>query len=161
MQFFAIKSLFNSLSGKGWHEGFMKAKHIYSRLKHGSPWDSYSLKEINTNSEMLSVKKSPFNSSIGSRVSSLNNSHRYPRQKYFSFLVQSNYVCRLQIFNQMPFKYFQWFCWSKWSKEHLCGLWEGQFAIQWWGYDHGDRQYLFVTVEGTTLQSYESKGHNI
>jgi pleckstrin homology domain-containing family G member 5 len=58
---------------KSWHDAITKAKHIYSRLKLGSSWDSYTIKYTNT--DMLGVKKSPINSSIGSRVSSLNNSH--------------------------------------------------------------------------------------
>lgn len=54
---------------KNWHDGITKAKHIYTRLKQGSPWDG------NYATNTLQVKKSPLNSSIGSRVSSLNNSH--------------------------------------------------------------------------------------
>lgn len=88
---------------KCWHDSITKAKHIYSRLKQGGSnnWDSYSnLKYgtgnfinnnntavittglttgiINSNcnlTDTLGIKKSPLNSSIGSRVSSLNNSH--------------------------------------------------------------------------------------
>jgi pleckstrin homology domain-containing family G member 5 len=58
---------------KSWHDAITKAKHIFSRLKQGSPWESYNVKYANT--DTLGVKKSPINSSIGSRVSSLNNSH--------------------------------------------------------------------------------------
>uniref|UniRef100_A0A336LZI8 CSON009190 protein n=1 Tax=Culicoides sonorensis TaxID=179676 RepID=A0A336LZI8_CULSO len=57
---------------KNWHDSITKAKHIYTRLKQGSPWDpNYTGSTANT----LQVRKSPLNSSIGSRVSSLNNSH--------------------------------------------------------------------------------------
>lgn len=54
-----------------WYDAITKAKHIYTRLKQGSPWDLNYTGTSNT----LQVKKSPLNSSIGSRVSSLNNSH--------------------------------------------------------------------------------------
>lgn len=54
---------------KSWYEGIIKAKHIFSRLKSGSPWDA------GFSANTLQVKKSPLNSSIGSRVSSLANSH--------------------------------------------------------------------------------------
>lgn len=88
-----------SNEAKSWFDGFTKAKHIYTRLRQGSPFiESYTVKypqptavtlannsnQINvmtssvTNINVidnLSVKKSPLTSSIGSRVSSLNNSH--------------------------------------------------------------------------------------
>lgn len=64
---------------KSWYEAMNKAKHIYSRLKQGSNWEGYNLRHTNSgsfnNADTLSIKKSPINSSIGSRVSSLNNSH--------------------------------------------------------------------------------------
>lgn len=52
---------------KVWYESIVKARHIYTRLKQGTPWDPAS--------NHLQVRKSPLNSSIGSRMSSLNNSH--------------------------------------------------------------------------------------
>lgn len=64
---------------QSWYDAITKAKHIYSRLKQGSPWDGYNIKYYSNNNsnEMLGVRKSPLNSSIGSRLSSLNNSHRW------------------------------------------------------------------------------------
>lgn len=53
---------------KSWYESIIKARHIYTRLKQGSPWDPSATNH-------LQVRKSPLNSSIGSRMSSLNNSH--------------------------------------------------------------------------------------
>lgn len=41
---------------------------------------------VGGNNEMLGVRKSPLNSSIGSRVSSLNNSHRFDICFDFFFL---------------------------------------------------------------------------
>lgn len=89
-----------SNEAKSWYDGITKAKHIYTRLRQGSPFiENYTVKysqvptsvpmannsnQINvmtssvTNINVidnLSVKKSPLTSSIGSRVSSLNNSH--------------------------------------------------------------------------------------
>lgn len=83
----------------------MKAKHIYSRLKHGSSWDGYNIKyggnfsgggvggaggsvtaNVFGNNEMLGVRKSPMSSSIGSRMSSLNNSHRFEWGSFFSLI---------------------------------------------------------------------------
>lgn len=60
---------------RNWHDSITKAKHIYTRLKQGTtPWDlNYGTTATTANT--LQVKKSPLNSSIGSRVSSLNNSH--------------------------------------------------------------------------------------
>lgn len=83
---------------KNWYEGFVKAKHIYTRLKQGSPFmDSIKFPSTTAHSNIshttpnhsaisslsnninvidnTSIKKSPLGSSIGSRVSSLNNSH--------------------------------------------------------------------------------------
>lgn len=64
---------------KSWHDSITKARHIYTRLKQGSPWDiSVTNKfgaSLSSNNDNLSIRKSPLNSSIGSRVSSLNNSH--------------------------------------------------------------------------------------
>ncbi|XP_058829611.1 pleckstrin homology domain-containing family G member 5 [Topomyia yanbarensis] len=73
---------------QNWYDSITKAKHIYSRLKLGTGPDSrqygnminiYSSSNnnsnMNINNESLSIRKSPLNSSIGSRVSSLNNSH--------------------------------------------------------------------------------------
>jgi pleckstrin domain-containing family G protein 5 len=90
----------HSNEAKSWYDGITKAKHIYTRLRQGSPFiDNYTVKyqqvpittttnnitnpiNVMTNSatniniiDNLSVKKSPLTSSIGSRVSSLNNSH--------------------------------------------------------------------------------------
>lgn len=58
---------------RNWYDTITKAKHIYTRLKQGSPYDLNYAGGATTNT--LQVKKSPLNSSIGSRVSSLNNSH--------------------------------------------------------------------------------------
>lgn len=71
---------------QSWYDAITKAKHIYSRLKQGSPWDGYNIKYYSNNNsnEMLGVRKSPLNSSIGSRLSSLNNSHRW-FDYFFSF----------------------------------------------------------------------------
>ncbi|XP_055534937.1 uncharacterized protein LOC129724241 isoform X1 [Wyeomyia smithii] len=73
---------------QSWHDSITKAKHIYSRLKLGTASDLRpygnnigicSINNINSNmninNDNLSIRKSPLNSSIGSRVSSLNNSH--------------------------------------------------------------------------------------
>lgn len=58
---------------RNWYDSITKAKHIYTRLKQGTgPWD---INYTGTTANTLQVKKSPLNSSIGSRVSSLNNSH--------------------------------------------------------------------------------------
>ncbi|XP_063699545.1 uncharacterized protein LOC134830094 isoform X2 [Culicoides brevitarsis] len=60
---------------RNWYDSITKAKHIYTRLKQGTtPWD-LSYAPLHGTSNTLQVKKSPLNSSIGSRVSSLNNSH--------------------------------------------------------------------------------------
>lgn len=59
---------------QNWFDAFTKAKHIYSRLKQSSPFDNYNIRYHST--EMLGIRKSPLNSSMGSRISSLNNSHR-------------------------------------------------------------------------------------
>lgn len=59
---------------QNWFDAFTKAKHIYSRLKQSSPFDNYNVKYHST--ETLGIRKSPLNSSVGSRLSSLNNSHR-------------------------------------------------------------------------------------
>ncbi|ETN67191.1 hypothetical protein AND_001005 [Anopheles darlingi] len=74
-----------------WHDSITKVKHIYNRMKQGAFSDvrqygniinisnscnnSTSNSNMNINNDNLSIKKSPLNSSIGSRVSSLNNSH--------------------------------------------------------------------------------------
>ncbi|XP_058065688.1 pleckstrin homology domain-containing family G member 5 [Anopheles bellator] len=74
-----------------WHDSITKVKHIYNRMKQGTFSDvrqygniinisnscnnSTSNSNMNINNDNLSIKKSPLNSSIGSRVSSLNNSH--------------------------------------------------------------------------------------
>uniref|UniRef100_A0A182W3X1 DH domain-containing protein n=1 Tax=Anopheles minimus TaxID=112268 RepID=A0A182W3X1_9DIPT len=74
-----------------WYDSITKVKHIYNRMKHGTFGDvrqygniinisnscnnSTSNSNMNINNDNLSIKKSPLNSSIGSRVSSLNNSH--------------------------------------------------------------------------------------
>uniref|UniRef100_A0A182PLU3 DH domain-containing protein n=1 Tax=Anopheles epiroticus TaxID=199890 RepID=A0A182PLU3_9DIPT len=74
-----------------WYDSITKVKHIYNRMKQGTFGDvrqygniinisnscnnSTSNSNININNDNLSIKKSPLNSSIGSRVSSLNNSH--------------------------------------------------------------------------------------
>ncbi|XP_055321220.1 pleckstrin homology domain-containing family G member 5 isoform X3 [Sitodiplosis mosellana] len=58
---------------RNWFDAFTKAKHIYSRLKQSSPFDSYNIRYHST--ETLGIRKSPLNSSMGSRLSSLNNSH--------------------------------------------------------------------------------------
>ncbi|XP_053684333.1 pleckstrin homology domain-containing family G member 5 isoform X2 [Sabethes cyaneus] len=73
---------------QSWYDSITKAKHIYSRLKLGTASDMRqygtnisicSINNINSNmninNDNLSIRKSPLNSSIGSRVSSLNNSH--------------------------------------------------------------------------------------
>ncbi|XP_039446359.1 pleckstrin homology domain-containing family G member 5 isoform X2 [Culex pipiens pallens] len=77
---------------QSWYDSITKAKHIYSRLKLGIAGvtadhlrqygnmininnNSNSNINIANNDLSLSVRKSPLNSSIGSRVSSLNNSH--------------------------------------------------------------------------------------
>ncbi|XP_035896851.1 uncharacterized protein LOC118505315 isoform X5 [Anopheles stephensi] len=74
-----------------WYDSITKVKHIYNRMKQGTFGDvrqygniinisnscnnSTSNSNMNINNDNLSIKKSPLNSSIGSRVSSLNNSH--------------------------------------------------------------------------------------
>uniref|UniRef100_A0AAG5DRC6 DH domain-containing protein n=1 Tax=Anopheles atroparvus TaxID=41427 RepID=A0AAG5DRC6_ANOAO len=74
-----------------WYDSITKVKHIYNRMKLGAFSDvrqygniinisnscnnSTSNSNMNINNDNLSIKKSPLNSSIGSRVSSLNNSH--------------------------------------------------------------------------------------
>lgn len=70
---------------QNWYESITKAKHIYTRLKQGIVADVRQYGNIinigsinsnmNINNDSLSIRKSPLNSSIGSRVSSLNNSH--------------------------------------------------------------------------------------
>ncbi|XP_055588932.1 uncharacterized protein LOC129741244 isoform X2 [Uranotaenia lowii] len=74
---------------QNWYDSITKAKHIFSRLKHGAMTDfrqysnlinissigSNNNSNINITNDNLSIRKSPLNSSIGSRVSSLNNSH--------------------------------------------------------------------------------------
>lgn len=77
-QYFIVL-LLKSKKFQSWYDAITKAKHIYSRLKQGSPWDGYNIKYYSNNNsnEMLGVRKSPLNSSIGSRLSSLNNSHRF------------------------------------------------------------------------------------
>ncbi|XP_031617991.1 pleckstrin homology domain-containing family G member 5-like isoform X2 [Contarinia nasturtii] len=57
---------------RNWFDALTKTKHIYSRLKQSSPFDSYN---IRYSTETLGVRKSPLNSTMGSRLSSLNNSH--------------------------------------------------------------------------------------
>ncbi|XP_055620275.1 uncharacterized protein LOC129764804 isoform X5 [Toxorhynchites rutilus septentrionalis] len=69
-----------------WYDSITKAKHIYSRLKQGPAADlrqytnvisvnNSNSNNVNVNNDSLSIRRSPLNSSIGSRVSSLNNSH--------------------------------------------------------------------------------------
>ncbi|XP_058129775.1 uncharacterized protein LOC131285134 [Anopheles ziemanni] len=74
-----------------WYDSITKVKHIYNRMKLGAFGDvrqygniinisnscnnSTSNSNMNINNDNPSIKKSPLNSSIGSRVSSLNNSH--------------------------------------------------------------------------------------
>ncbi|XP_065085711.1 pleckstrin homology domain-containing family G member 5 isoform X1 [Ochlerotatus camptorhynchus] len=70
---------------QNWYDSITKAKHIYTRLKQGIVADVRQYGNIinigsinsnmNINNDSLSIRKSPLNSSIGSRVSSLNNSH--------------------------------------------------------------------------------------
>lgn len=70
---------------QNWYDSITKAKHIYTRLKQGIASDVRQYGNIinitnansntNINNDSLSIRKSPLNSSIGSRVSSLNNSH--------------------------------------------------------------------------------------
>uniref|UniRef100_A0A182JTD6 DH domain-containing protein n=1 Tax=Anopheles christyi TaxID=43041 RepID=A0A182JTD6_9DIPT len=74
-----------------WYDSITKVKHIYNRMKQGTFGDvrhygniinisnscnnSTSNSNMNINNDILCIKKSPLNSSVGSRVSSLNNSH--------------------------------------------------------------------------------------
>ncbi|XP_062716783.1 uncharacterized protein LOC109433210 isoform X3 [Aedes albopictus] len=70
---------------QNWYDSITKAKHIYTRLKQGIAADvrqygniiniTNATSNMNINNDSLSIRKSPLNSSIGSRVSSLNNSH--------------------------------------------------------------------------------------
>ncbi|XP_055387911.1 pleckstrin homology domain-containing family G member 5 [Condylostylus longicornis] len=64
---------------KNWHDGITKAKHIYTRLKQNIQLDinlrGYNQSTSDDNVNILCVRKSPLNSSKGSRISSLNNSH--------------------------------------------------------------------------------------
>ncbi|XP_052895106.1 pleckstrin homology domain-containing family G member 5 isoform X1 [Anopheles moucheti] len=80
-----------SSKAQHWYDSITKVKHIYNRMKQGTFGDvrqygniinisnscnnSTSNSNMNINNDNLSIKKSPLNSSIGSRVSSLNNSH--------------------------------------------------------------------------------------
>lgn len=62
---------------QNWFESFTKAKHLYARLKfthENSPVDNLNIRY--QSNETLGIRKSPLNSSMGSRLSSLNNSHR-------------------------------------------------------------------------------------
>ncbi|XP_061511372.1 pleckstrin homology domain-containing family G member 5 isoform X2 [Anopheles gambiae] len=80
-----------SAKAQHWYDSITKVKHIYNRMKQGTFGDvrqygniinisnscnnSTSNSNMNINNDNISIKKSPLNSSIGSRVSSLNNSH--------------------------------------------------------------------------------------
>lgn len=63
--------IFN-LSLQNWHDSFIKVKHIYTRLKQGIHPDDFSLKSFGNDG--LCIRKSPGNSSFGSKVPSSNNS---------------------------------------------------------------------------------------
>ncbi|EDV96588.1 GH16335, partial [Drosophila grimshawi] len=63
---------------KNWYDALWRAKTIYQRLKRGNGGDSFRFGGSGTSAgtgDSLGVRKSPINSSIGSHVSSANNSH--------------------------------------------------------------------------------------
>lgn len=60
---------------KNWYDALWRAKTIYQRLKRGNGGDSFRFGGSGTTGDSLGVRKSPINSSIGSHVSSANNSH--------------------------------------------------------------------------------------